>query len=407
MKKAKLITLILSLSSMAACQSKDDIYVGPPDKDNDKVTDLVVPEGFDWEMSQDATLSIESGVKSIVDVFRSADCKAEDLIATLNAPTEDVTLSIPVGTEKLYVQYTQTNGKKNVLPVALTESRAETNKIGHAKLPEDAGETKESGEGPVLYYPSNGWGTVLFEDNWPEMGDYDMNDFAVWYKIQQYITGPNETYAIMISVTMTAMGGSYPYQLCLGIDGLNINNIEECSDPYGQNSYKATLSKSGDAILTYHWDGLKGSEGGSYYNTEDAYAPVDQAKLKKNQVSYIIYLEKNMKIFSHKDFDFFLKRKDNGAEIHLKGYKPSTGFMSTYNEITNSNSNLSNRQYYATTDGFVWGIKVPKGIGHPKEQIDITEAYSYFADWVTSGGKSQTDWYNTAEEGKCVSVQIE
>ena len=58
MKKAKLITLILSLSSMAACQSKDDIYVGPPDKDNDKVTDLVVPEGFDWEMSQDATLSL-------------------------------------------------------------------------------------------------------------------------------------------------------------------------------------------------------------------------------------------------------------------------------------------------------------------------------------------------------------
>lgn len=407
MRNTKLIAIILSLGSIAACQSKDDIYVGPPEDENDKVTDLIVPEGFDWKMSQDVGLSIESNVESMVDVFRSSDCKTEDLIATLNVPTEEVILSVPMSTDKLYIQYSKTDGNKSILPVTLTESRAANHGKGHAQLPEDAGEIKGDG---VLYYPSNGWGTVLLEDNWPEKGDYDLNDFTAWYKIQQYITGKNnkKAEAILVSVTMTAMGGNFPYQLCLGINGLKYKEISELVE-YGTNNYKAILSElnNGDAILIYNWDKLKGSEGGNYYNTEDNYTPVNKEKLKKNQVSYMIYLENSMNAFSHEDFDFFLKRKDNGTEVHLKGYKPSTDFMPTYNEITNSNPDLANNQYYVTTDGFVWGIKVPKGIGHSKERIDITEAYPDFAAWVTSGGTSQGEWYNKANKDKCVIVEID
>lgn len=406
MKKVNLITLVLSLGSMVACQSKEDIYVGPTD--DDKVTDLIVPEGFDWEMSQDVGLSVESSVESVVDVFNAEDCKYGNLIATLHVPTEEVILSVPIGTKQLYVRYTSKEGNKKVLPVNLINSRAGNDSKGHAKLPEDAGALKNDRGEVAFYYPSNDWGTVLFEDNWPAKGDYDMNDFVAWYKIQQYTEDNKKTGTILISVTMTAMGGSFPYQLCIRMDGIKYKDISDIEEYYG-NKYKASLSETGngDALLTYNWDNLKGSKGGNYYNTEDEYSPVSKEELKENQVTYIISMENEINILSHQDFDFFLKRKDSGHEIHLKGYKPTTNFMPTYNEITNSTPTLTNSQYYTATDGFVWGIKVPKGIGHPKEEIEITEAYPNFAKWLTSGGKEQKNWYNTANQNKCVTVQIE
>ena len=38
-------------------------------------------------------------------------------------------------------------------------------------------------EDNILEYPS-GYGTVMFEDMYPQLGDYDFNDFVAWYKYQ-------------------------------------------------------------------------------------------------------------------------------------------------------------------------------------------------------------------------------
>ena len=61
-------------------------------------------------------------------------------------------------------------------------------KIPYLKLPENvSGFDTNGGEGAYSYqwYPvKGGEATLMMEDNWPETGDYDFNDFVIGYRTQ-------------------------------------------------------------------------------------------------------------------------------------------------------------------------------------------------------------------------------
>lgn len=406
MKSFRGILALAVLATMSACQEKDlSVQNKTPE-----VTDLVIPSDFDWNLSDNVDLSVESPVETVVDVFRSENCAEGDLLATLNVPTEeDVTLSVPVGTEKLYIRYTKVDGTKDIIitsPKAVV-TRADNGNGIKAKLPEDAGKIIPSEDGLIKYYPANGWGTILFEDNWPVLGDYDLNDFAAWYKIQLYLNSKGtHINSIMVAVRLNALGGLKPYQLCLKIENLQtkyISGIEEYSTP----TLGELVSEQNEpALFTFDWGNLKGSDGGSFYNTEKGHLA---ETLKDNQIDFIIELKEPIKLskkFDHETFDFFIKRTDEEkTEIHMKGYKPTNDFISGYNRITNQTVGLAPNNYYFNDGNFVWGIKVPKGISHPLETVKMTEAYPEFATWLTSGGNDAMNWYDHKVNANCVEIK--
>lgn len=404
MKGFRGILALAVLATLSACQEKDLSVPTAPE-----VTDLVIPADFEWKLSEDVDLSVESPVQSVVDVFRTENCADDDLLATLNVPTEeDVTLSVPMGTENLYVRYTKADGTKSVLA---TSPKSPLTRFGEngirVKLPEDAGKIDDIGDGPVKYYPSEGWGTILFEDNWPVLGDYDLNDFAAWYKIQLYLNDKqNYVNSIIVAVQLNALGGVKPYQLCLQIENLQTKNIADIEE-YSSSTLGTLVSEANEpALFTFDWGNLKGSNGGNYFNTEKGHLA---DKVKGNQIDFIINLEKPIKLdkkFDHETFDFFIRRTDGEkTEIHMKGYKPTTDFMSEYNQVTNHTAGLTSNHYYFDDRNFVWGIKVPKGISHPLEQVKMTDAYPEFGTWLTSGGKSATDWYDHKVSANCVEIK--
>lgn len=407
MKGFRGILALAVLTAMSACQEKD-LYVSGTDTG---VNDLIVPANFNWETSKDVELSIESPVETTVDVYRSSTCEDADLIATLPVPTEEpALLNVPVATENLYVRYQKADGNYAQIPVTLnnTVTRASDTRAS-LKLPEDAGKfVKES----MHYYPSKGWGTLLFEDMWPEKGDYDFNDFAAWYKIQLYTEGKN-TEAILVSVRLNALGGTLPYQLCLQMDKLKAEEIDYV-EPYSGSdepvqktgTYKLETSGTDLAVFSFDWNGLKGSNGGQFYNTEKAYE-LNEEDLNKNIVSFMVYLDEGKRTsnFSHESFNFFL-RKTDGTEIHLMGYKPTKSFETQYGKMESDYSNiLSSDTYYRTNDGFVWGLKVPVGIAHAQETVDFLKAYKFFGEWVSSNGEKHENWYEE-QSGKEYRIDI-
>lgn len=398
-------SLLLAFLGLAACTEKD--YYNPGD-DEKKTTDLVVPDGFDWETSENVSLAVTSSVETVVDVFLTEECNENDKLATISVPSEENVLSVPKGTEKVYIRYPKTTGDYGVIISSLIQTRAESGT--HVRLPEDAGAWGNGHYKSLYYYPSADWGTLLFEDNWPGLGDYDFNDMALWYKIQLYTVGTGQSRrveAVMISLRLNAIGGTLPYEFCLQTDNLGADQIVEMEYPYAnQKDAKVELiSTGGDpAVLSFGWENLKGSNGGLFYNTEKEYQ-VSPEELK--QVTVMIYLdsEKRMDIFTHDSFNFFLRNTEDGREIHLRGYKPTSMFYSAYEEFENANANLSKERYYCTTDGFVWGLKVPKGIDHAQEKVDFRKAYKLFEEWVTSGGKTYPQWYNE-QSGKEYRIDV-
>lgn len=131
------------------------------------VTDLQVPADFSWTMSSDILLSISSPVKTTVEVFTTENCEKGSRLAVLQAPVQDMPLSVANSVKGLYVRYTKKDGTKAVMSTG-TVTRAATDLT--VKLPEEAGEETISG-GLHMNYPSQWYGTLLFEDNWPVKGD--------------------------------------------------------------------------------------------------------------------------------------------------------------------------------------------------------------------------------------------
>ncbi|TMP82110.1 hypothetical protein CWB73_06370 [Pseudoalteromonas phenolica] len=42
---------------------------------------------------------------------------------------------------------------------------------------------------------------------------------------------------------------------------------------------------------------------------------------------------------------------------------------------------------------FPWALSITSDWKHPKESVDIRNAYPKFADWVTSSGEQEKSWY--------------
>ncbi len=381
-----------------ACNDKE---VYDPDAGK-KVEDLKVPQGFDWKMTKDVKLVFHSNVPTGVTVY--ADKAASVVLAEMNVRPEGTTCFVNVGKEAsaVYVKYTQENGKETIEPVAFSPvTRADADRanwIGKWEVEKAKENEMVDGIKWVAYYPSkNSCGTLLFEDMWPKMGDYDFNDVAVWYQIRMHslkskIKEPDDEIKdvkkIEIAVRLNALGGSYPCDFCLSFDE-DRDDIEkiEVSDGVGTCRWE-NRDKKEDALFVFSWPGIKTER---YYNTETA---VSNDMLDKNWVLLTIWLKEDEDI-EFDDFDFFIRRTDNQYEIHLKGYEPTKDFENRYEEIVRENEELNPDDDYAymTKDGYVWGLNLPWAINHAKESVNFCDAYDGFAEWITSGGKDNQNWY--------------
>ncbi|MFQ8853502.1 MAG: LruC domain-containing protein [Bacteroides caccae] len=68
----------------------------------------------------------------------------------------------------------------------------------------------------VVYHPKKGWGTIMFEDQFPSLGDYDFNDFVANYQVLFEVSKAKEkdeyeSKYIVIGLCLKAVGGVFPY----------------------------------------------------------------------------------------------------------------------------------------------------------------------------------------------------
>lgn len=381
-------SLVLSIAGLFTACQKQEFYV----PGNDKVTDLVIPDGFDWNMTRNVSLKVVSTVQTSVSVYTSAACSDDCLVAVLpvfenSIPAE---LSVPAGTGTIYVQFTKSDGTKEVLPVSLASAPTTRSvSVLEVKLPEGVGEFANRRQ--MGFYPSmGGYGTLLFEDSWPNQGDYDFNDLVARYQI--VTNGDNDGVISMdVWIQLTALGGVFPYQLGLMLDGIATDRIASIYKGEEVGEWDLTSTGNETATFLFKWENLKGMFGGNFYNTENEYQ-VDYNVWGKQVAFFSIQFKDKVQVNGN-SFNFFIGWPGR-SEIHLMGYRPTDAYATAYGKVVADNPLLLNPDtYYKSTKGFVWGLKVPESIAHTREGVDFNSAYKNFAGWVLSGGRENQDWY--------------
>lgn len=262
--------------------------------------------------------------------------------------------------------------------------------------------------------------TYAIEDLWPAYGDYDMNDVVVETQTTYLMDYNNKVTGMTINATLVAVGAEKKIAAAIQLDRVlasSITSMNVTSDASGNRL-------TGD-VFTLNSAGL---ETGQTYAVIPLFDEAHRFLLDKqilntytlntynDGTSRTKYIEpKNMQIkinfksntvnpidISIKYRNFFIvtnAQKTDRMEIHLAGYAPTqratTALFGGGPTNIPSNNDLSlNGTYYLGTDNLVWGLMIPGTFYYPNEYVSILKAYPKFADWATSGGTSNQDWYN-------------
>lgn len=389
----KSLLALTTVFALASCAEND---VFNPDKAQN-TSSLKVPANFDWTTTRTITTGISSPVNTQVSIYSSKECKDNQLLAEVSVSKDkatEISLDLPTSCEAYYIQYPTADGT-DVMEVKLTSTRADSD----VALPEGTAAVDPINDGSMRYhFPAKGsYGTVMFEDLFPEIGDYDFNDFVVGYNANILATGgSNGGYSdgITLKLQIRAIGGEKPYQFGFEITPLHSDIAKENMEITADGEIGIEMISEGDSPATFIVTNTNTLKDGKFYNTEKSSAtamPTVTLKIERNNKSAPeeIIAQFSKLLFSS-SLNFFIRNTNTKEEIHLKGYD-----VTKY--AKNENSDFSNK------DNFVWGIKVPALIPHAIEKVDFTEAYPDFAGWVQSGGTNNADWYNNYNSDKVIN----
>ena len=379
MKKKNFLfaSCLLGIFAFSSCEKNLYDESKQPEEET-KMTDLIVPKNFDWSDTQEVKAQI-TPAETIVSVYLDKECKEEALLFLMDMNIEsndnqsvEFPIAIPTYVENVYVKYEGVD-RISIVPVQDGKIAIKAPQIQNIKS-RAVINTKNSNEYGLLSIN----GTLMFEDMYPQLGDYDFNDFVARYNLRilyKYSRGKYYAHKMCISVQIRAVGGIYKYEPYIRLTKVKADNIIIETT---EKNVKSIKGPNGEAIISYK--SPTPPSGYKYYNTEkNEMTKPDKFKeiwiTFKNPIEYEDVMDKNYNI------DMYIAKENHKQEIHLKGYEP------VYDQ----------HQDYADKNNFVWGIRTWGIFDHAIEGKNFLKAYPQFKGWVTSGGKEYKRWWEEVD----------
>ena len=221
-----------------------------------------------------------------------------------------------------------------------------------------------------IYGQSVEYSTYMFEDLWPNQGDYDMNDVIVAFNRHILFDSKNNATKITDSFTPTQPQGSAGHTNAFAFVNSTImacNPSVECSEGIMQD-------QSGAFVIFTNTNVQRGQTATITYTFETGKGP-SKLNLSQYDDAFIIANTKD-------------PMKGNRTEVHSPGFKPTS--------LADKSLNGTNEDaYYRTKDGnYPFSMQIAdRNITPVSEGISIELEYTLFADWVRSKGATNGNWY--------------
>jgi LruC domain-containing protein len=258
------------------------------------------------------------------------------------------------------------------------------------EYPDDANRAYDS------YFPSSTtYGTFAFEDNWPQIGDYDFNDLVVDYQFKHVMNAKNEAVTMTPKFVVRAAGAGYRNGFGFMMDLksndiassngaiLNSGIIKTGANGTELNQKKAVFVVSDNVHNLFQTSGFINTELTDSYQTPVEISMEITFKKPKslNNLGTIPYNP------------FIIISQNRGREVHLPGYAPTDLADESFFGTWEDNSDKNTGSYYKSKTSLPWGIHLPESFDYPMERVDIRDGHLRFKDWASSYGYSYMDWY--------------
>ena len=264
-----------------------------------------------------------------------------------------------------------------------------------------------------IYYPcKDTYGTVMFEDLWPNTGDYDLNDLVIdanWiekYYSDEWIWVPpawswfRQIFEIEAKFKIRATGAGYKISFAVQLPNL-------C---YIDGTVTTTLSQgleveqdNNTIIFIFDVHEALGSPAGTWTNTDESMAYYPPVEFTVHiPIQYVNGLDpawaawisdQNNPIYNPPYNPFIYVNDDRSHEIHLANCPPTDSMNTALFDTGDDASNPAAGIYFRTSNGLPWAVNVGESTVYLKETIPIIDGFNHFAQWAESGGTTYTDWY--------------
>ena len=223
--------------------------------------------------------------------------------------------------------------------------------------------------------------TTAFEDNWPLMGDFDMNDLVILSKYNIITDAKNKVvkvigdFSLFISLSSYDNGFGVEFPISRNL----VNNISGGTLEIGQTNAVVIL----------------------FTNSHKELASVPPGSPKTYTISFNVLNGPTLNQFGTDYNPFLLNFKGNSRrEVHLIGKSPTSLADLTVFGTFHDNSSVAAARYYITHTGLPYAINIPSAsFDYPDEGIDIGTIYLHFIEWAQSGGAIYRDWYSNLADG--------
>ncbi|GAB3163028.1 LruC domain-containing protein [Telluribacter humicola] len=249
------------------------------------------------------------------------------------------------------------------------------------------------------YYPSaTGWATYGFEDLWPAQGDYDFNDLIINSRITRVFNADNKLVELKNKIVIRAIGAAYENGFGFQLDGVSSSEVASVTGYSHTKGYVQLAPNKTEAgqlkavIVAYESpEPLIKRSGGSMFNTVK-----DNPAGTPGQLDLVVRFASPLdaaKASQEKINPFIIVDGKREVEVHLANFAPTAKASTSLLGTLKDTSKPGIGRYYRTDGNLPWAIELPVEFNYPAEQVPITAAYLFFADWAQSGGKLRTDWY--------------
>ena len=235
-------------------------------------------------------------------------------------------------------------------------------------------------------------GTLAFEDLWPKLGDYDMNDVMVKYTSTMTRNAlDNRIYEIEDKFILQHCGGYLQNGFGYQLHKLSNSNVK---------SVKITGPDASGLSSSIYMEGKETEPGQSHptillYDDMTKFKNITDESKKEYTVTITLDGASEKEVVPpYNPFIFISSNEGRGKELHLINYPPTDkadlSLLGTGKDIYRPEEGM----YYVSADLMPFAINMPvSNLPVPEEGKRIDQSYPKFSGWVSSNGKQNKDWY--------------
>lgn len=254
------------------------------------------------------------------------------------------------------------------------------------------------------------WLTIAYEDNFPEVGDGDFNDFIARYYAVEALSETRARVKVSGEVEAIARVAGYDHRfgILFGHPGYNSKFTVSQYDSHGGlvsqrsgtgNGYsnlimfestKGAFDRPPGVTVDNGYPDRLDSRGHSATFSISLFTKVKEPIKEVKETDTLKRIEEEKEKVKKKylalepPYDPYLYIYDTTYDVHLPGMSSLPDGVS---------NNPSDADGFLDEQGYPRGLLVPTNWGYPIEMRHIEVAYPDFALWRSSGGKTNTDWY--------------